>query len=212
MAVPIKNILHVQQGLARLTSAYIIQPNVRALLAAYLLPLQELEYVFWDILKSRILSKATIYSLPLTNITFDQIGALIGLNRQGASDIDYRALIYLEIAVNRCTGRMSDWSRFAQILSAWCDDITFLDGDNADFAFTTKNITLPPIIVGSQLARATENGVGGVFIWTTWNPSLDLLMSDSYDGSSGQASGQGGLGAWPYGGPTGGIMAMATEL
>jgi hypothetical protein len=215
---PRQNPYVVGQGLARLTSAFIAQPNIRAILSVYLRPFQVLENTYFDILEKRVLSTATCYPqgpppLPQTNIVFDEIGALIGLVRNSMSDFEYKALIYLEIAVNRCTGRMSDWSRFAQILSSWSDAIVFLDGDNADFTFQVENLTLPPVVVASQLQRATENGVGGAFVYTTWPNTDDLEWSDWYDGSDGQgASGEGTWGAWPYDTTTGGELAAAFAL
>lgn len=216
MSVPRHNGQVVGQGLARLTSAFVAQPNIRAMLTVYLTPFQQLEDVYFDILESRVLSTATCYPIsadpdaPLQNVVFDSLGTIVGLSRGGPvvrapsgalvglTDTLYKALLYLEIAVNRSTGRMTDWSRFAQILTPWAAEISFLQGTNADFAFTVLDITLPPVTVASQLAKATPNGVGGAFVWTTWDPSLDLLLSDSYDGDHGQDSGQGGLGAYPY--------------
>ena len=207
--VPVLNDKLVPQGLARLTSAFINQPNIRALLAAYLQPLQDVEFQLWNILQARVLSTATIYSLPQTNSVFDSIGALVGLARTGLSDVDYRALIYLEIAVNRTTGRMSDWSRFAQILAPWSDAVQFVDGDNADFQFGVWNIQLPAIIVGAQLARATENGVGGVFAFTTWEDTGDDLKWAWSGDMSG--TGQSGWG-WSGDTATGGVWCAGFAL
>ena len=217
MTVPVQNDKIVPQGLARLTAAYITQPNVRALLAAYLSPLQELENAFWGILEARVLATAPTYSnlasIPGTdNIVFDTIGALVGQARQGRGDVAYQTLIYLEIAVNRSTGRTTDWSRFAQILAPWASSIVFLNGDNAGFDFGAWDLTLPPVTVASSLSRAVPSGVGAVFEYTAWPDGNDFEWSDAGDGSQGQgASGQGTWGD-TSGSTVGGLLVSGFAL
>ena len=212
MAFPRRNPRVVGQGLARLTGQF-QQPNCRAILAVYLQPFQELENTYYAILTARVLAKATVYAPPVTglpspdstpptaNSVFDTIGALVGVNRGGQSDYDYRALIYLQIAVNRSTGRVTDWSRFAQILDPFCTSILYLDGDNADFLFQLTNLQqLNPILVAAQLGRAVPNGVYGLLAYTVWPTGNDFVWSSVYGGASPQGtwgsvyqSGLGGL-------------------
>jgi hypothetical protein len=213
---PIENDWVVPQGLARLTSSFITQPNIRAILAVYLQPAQTLELVFWDIINARVLSTAIAYDPnattgPTSNVVFDDIGALVGLTRQGLDDTDYRTLIYLEIAVNRSCGRTTDFSRFAQLLDPYADLIYYLDGDAAVY-FGCWNFTLNPTIVAAQLTRAPANGVGGVFAYTLWPDGADFEWSDWYDGSDGQ----GASGQYPWGSvydpAEGGLLVAAFAL
>ena len=206
MAVPRQNLYLVPQGLARLTPQFQL-PNCRALLAAYLQPLQDVETVLWQIYYARMLTTATLYSLPQTNAALDLLGALIGCSRNGQSDLVYKTLIVLQAAVNRSTGRITDWSNFALILEAWASGFAFTDGDNADFQFSAWNLTLPPLSVWLQLGEAVPNGVNAVFAFTTWPDGNDFEWSDWYDGSQGQgSSGQGVWGAGPYDTTTGGLL------
>jgi hypothetical protein len=207
----------VQQGLARLTGQF-QQPNIRALLAAYLQPLQDVENVLFQILQARMLATATLGSTNVSipgsdNIVFDYLGALVGLARNGQGDQDYQALIYLQAAVNRATGRNTDWSRFALLLAPWYETVAFTDGDNADFQFGMWNLTLTPLAVWSVLRTAVANGVGAVFAFTQWADGNDFAWSDWYDGSDGQgSSGQGVWGAWPYDTTTGGLLVAGFQM
>ena len=116
MPVPLQNPQVVGQGLARLTSAFITKPNVRAWLAAILRPWQDLENAAWQVYTMRLLATATQYTLPATNAVLDSIGSIVGQSRDGLGDADYVSLILLRIAVNRATGRITDWSGFGGLL------------------------------------------------------------------------------------------------
>lgn len=196
--IPRKNNQIVAQGLARLTGAF-QQPNIRAVLAVYLAPKQAMENTLWDVITKRVLATATVYAPwatrgPQSNIVFDQLGALVGLIRSvppppaqpSISDRAMKALIYLQIAVNRATGRTSDWSRFAAILAPWYDGVGYLDGDNADFNFWTWDLKLPPVVVASQLRKAPANGTYGCFMYSTWPDGGDFSFTSVYDGTAGE--------------------------
>src|SRR5580700_8605674 len=181
MPVPVYNGQIVGQGLARLTSAFITKPNVRAWLAATLQPWQDLENATWAALGARFLASAPCYTLPATNNVFDTIGALVGQPRDGYSDTDYKSLIYIRVAVNRSTGRTVDWSNLASILlREAAGPVGYMDGapnagpadplpeivGGASFALWCYDMAiLNPILVASIMAEAVPNGVRGTFIY-----------------------------------------------
>lgn len=184
--IPVYNNKIVAQGLARLTSAFITKPNVRAMLSVYLQPFQDLEDATFQVLASRFLSTATLYTLPATNVVFDSLGSIVGQARAALSDLQLKAMIYLRVAVNRATGRVTDWSRFAQILAPFCDDEPIFYGDQAGIYFGTWNITLPADTVASALARAVPNGVRAHYHYTTWADGNDFEWGSRYDSTVGQ--------------------------
>jgi hypothetical protein len=186
MAVPIRNTYVVGQALARLTSSYINQPNVRALVWSYMQPAQDLENVLFDVIQSRILKTATLYALPTTNTILDTIGTLVGVPRGGLSDSDYIVLIYLGIAVNRATGAIGNWSGFAKILQGYYSALYYLDGV-ASVYFGLWDLTLSPVTIGAILERALGNGIGGVFAYSVWPDGDDFSFSSVHDSSAGQA-------------------------
>ena len=206
MTAPNQNQQIVGQGLARLTSAFITQPNIRAMLAVYLQPLQDAEYAVWGVIEDRILSTAALYSLPQTNIIFDTYGGLLGVPRVGLSDINYKALLYLQIAVNRSTAATPNWSTFASILKPFVDAVYYLDGQ-ASLDFGLWNMQLPPLTVCSQLTRAVGNGIGGVFSYSTWSDGNDFQCTSSYNSTAGEA-GWGSV----YDTTAGGLMVAGAPL
>jgi hypothetical protein len=181
----------VGQGLARLTSAFITKPNIRKLLAVYLQPWQDLEIATWGVMNGRFLSSAPMYSgtvsIPGTdNSVFDVIGKLVGVARSGLGDYSYRSIIYLEIAVNRATGRTSDWAKFFTILEPFCSGtVIYLDGEAA-FYYGLWDLTLDPNQIGAALIKAVPNGIGGEFVYTTWPDGNDFEWSSIYDAAAGQ--------------------------
>lgn len=77
-------------------------PNLNAILAALLRPLQVVENVFFDVIRARLLGHATGTQL-------DAIGRLVGEDRLGRLDDEvYRKAIRLRITVNGSSGRPED--------------------------------------------------------------------------------------------------------
>jgi hypothetical protein len=178
MSVPIQNTMHVAQGLSRLCSAFITKPNIRAILAVYLQPAQDLENAIWGVLLGRVLSTALV-GVGSNNPVFDTLGALVGQPRLGLIDSDYKGLIYLRVAVNRATGRVSDWSNFANILLAHASDPvpSYYEGEAA-FFLGIWGLALSPAVVAQALAQAAANGVNMVFSYSTWPDGNDFEWAD----------------------------------
>lgn len=232
MPLPRYNSQVVAQGLARLTSAYVTQPNVRAWLAVLLQPWQDLEDATWQVLTMRLLATATVYALPQTNVVFDSIGALVGQPRQGLADADYKSLIYLRVAVNRATGRTTDWAKFATILlrfsagpvayldgypNAAMPDVTPQSGGDASFYLAVYSLGLSPPLIAGILAAAVPNGMRGTLVYTTWpfapdaagapGANGDLMCGSVYDATAGNGS----LGS-VYTTAAGGLPATSIQL
>lgn len=90
-------------------------PNLNAFLAALLRPLQDLENVFFDVIRARFLGHAT-------GVQLDAIGRLVGEARLGRLvDADFRRAIRLRILVNGSSGRPED---LISITRAWLGDET----------------------------------------------------------------------------------------
>lgn len=192
MTTPIHNTQIVAQGLARLTSAFTTQPAIRAWLAVCLQPWQDLEDAAFQVLTMRFLATATTYSLPATNVAFDTIGALVGQPRSGLSDSDYKSIIYLRIAVNRSTGRTTDWSNFGAILlrAGAGGPVSFYEA-MAGLFFGVWDENLNPQLVAQTLAQAVPSGVYGIFAYSTWPDGNDFEWADVNNPST---TGQGTFG------------------
>jgi hypothetical protein len=207
VAVPRYNDKIVAQGLARLTSAFITKANVRAMLAVYLKPFQDLEDATWGVLTGRFLATATVYVLPQTNTVFDSLGTLVGQPRAGMSDGNYKPLIYLRVAVNRATGRITDWATFATILLQTSGGPVNLYEGEAAVCFGVWDMTLSPPKVAFALSGAVPNGVYGLFKYTTWPDGNDFMWGSRYDATAGQ-------GKWGsrYDAAIGGLFVAASPM
>lgn len=210
MSYPSPSTQVVSVGLARLTSNYANKPNIRAYLSAFLAEVQILETATYAMLSALMLGGATVYGLPTTNVVFDQIGALVGLPRNGLDDADYKSLLYLQVAVNRSAGRTSDWSTFAGILLRTSGGpVEYLESGDASFYFFVGGMSLNPNLVAQVLAEAVPNGVGdSVFGYSTWPDGNDFEFCDVNNVST---TGQGGFGD-AVAGVVGGLLVSGAQL
>lgn len=205
MSEPVQNTAVVAEGLGLLTSMYAKQPNVRKILTAILSVRQELENVMWGVFVGRRLRTATLYPLPQTNNVLDVIGALVGQPRGGISDAFYQAILFLRVAVNRSTGRITEWSNFASILLQTSGGgVEYFEGKTS-FELGVFDMTLPAVAVASVLTLAVPNGVRAVFDYSTWPTGNDFRWAAA-DGTHGQ-------GVWgDTAGTVGGLLVAALEM
>lgn len=193
MTEPVLDSTVVADGLARLTSMYVNQPNIRKIVTALLTPKQTLSTQLFNVYVQRRLSTATLYTLPLTNSVLDAIGALIGEGRNGLSDANYQAILFLAAAVNKSNAICPDWSNFATILlNTSAGPTVFLEG-TAAYDFGMLDMTLPPIPVAAVLSKAVPNGVRSAFWYSTWDHSLNFTWGSHYSGGAGSSQGFGSV-------------------
>lgn len=216
MPAPVQNTLVVQQGLARLTGAYVNQPNARAWLKAILTEVQALENAVFSVISGRILANAQVLALPATNPVFDSLGALVGQPRGGMSDTLYKSAIYLRVAANRATGRVGDWSTFGAILLRTSGGPVVYYQTSAEtpgwwgaaFYFGVWDMALDPLTVASVIDMGVPSGVYGCFVYSTWPDGGDFECDTVY--SSTPAPG-GGLSS-VYSTSTGGTLVASLAL
>lgn len=95
------NLEHKAQGLARLIAQYIGKPRLENLLCVYLNQIQDAEDALWELATERFVDTAVGAQL-------DVLGVIVGQERQGLSDDDYRALIRARIKANNSEGTSND--------------------------------------------------------------------------------------------------------
>lgn len=88
---------HIAQAKALLITQYQGQPNLEALLSAFIAQVQDLENMLWDLIDKRILSAATGDQL-------DILGSIVGQKRLGYDDDAYRLLVRVRILLNTSSG------------------------------------------------------------------------------------------------------------
>lgn len=88
---------HVEQGLGRLTSVFSESENLKSFLAAFLRQLEEVEESLIDLSKQKDLTN-------ITGVWLDYIGYIVGEDRAGREDEEYRQALQLKIAINKSDG------------------------------------------------------------------------------------------------------------
>lgn len=91
----------VDDGADRLVQDFKIKRNIRLILASWLEQVKRLDDLAVDALYSHLLATAV-------GVQLDRAGAIVGEQRNGATDADYRATIYLAARARASTGRTLD--------------------------------------------------------------------------------------------------------
>jgi hypothetical protein len=143
------------------------------------------------------------------NVVFDMLGALVGQPRSGLNDHDYRAIIYLKVAVNRSDSSTSSWSSLIQILLQTSGGpVEYTEASEAGFDVFVGDMSLNPLVVASVLSGAVPNGVGANLLYSTWPDGNDFEWCDSSNVST---TGQGTFGD-SVAGLVGGLLISAEKM
>lgn len=109
MFEPILN--HAEAAILRLVGQYANDENLKNLLRALIGPIQEIENALETMNTQRLLDNATGANLDL-------LGTIIGIARPaGASDEDYRQLLYAQIKINTSEGQPEQVIQTFQLLT-----------------------------------------------------------------------------------------------
>jgi len=81
----------------RLISQFKEKPNINLLLSVMVQPLQEFENVLIEVLRDRWIDTAQ-------GVQLDGLGKILGVERQGMTDDQYRDALRLQIGINTSTG------------------------------------------------------------------------------------------------------------
>jgi hypothetical protein len=85
------------------------KPRFQKILAALIRPLQEIENVIWDLHIQRRLANAV-------GVNLDVIARIVGENRDGLGDTDFRAIIAAKIRVLQSSGTPDNLLRIVELL------------------------------------------------------------------------------------------------
>ena len=115
---------HAAQALDRLREQYKNKPQLIALINSWNGQIQELEEVLYGLSTSRSINTATGYQLDL-------LGELLGKNREGRSDADYRIVLLAKVAQNISRGTPEDVIGVFKILTS-SSQVQLSDGYNGE--------------------------------------------------------------------------------
>jgi hypothetical protein len=172
MADPIQTLAHVKEGLAQLLTQFQGQPNLTAILSAYLVQIQEIEDMFFGLLIGRRLNDAVGAQL-------DGLGRIVDLLRAGATDDDYRVALRGQIAILRLNSRIEDIIFvFGLLLPGFTFEVTEIAP-----AHVVVRVVEPltpsdpsPALLAAQLRKTKGGGVGSELHWIE-DPDTDVFKT-----------------------------------
>jgi len=161
------------------------QANIEAFIRAWAQQSQELEVAAFDVITATALAGAIGAQL-------DGAGAIVGVEREGRTDADYRVRIGAQILLNNASGTIEDLIQLAVALGSTTVVLT------ESYPAKIEIVSDSPIVNGEEIGRvmglAKPAGVGR---WFTWFESTNPFRLDT----AGQGLDQGELGEVVTGGP-----------
>lgn len=160
---------HTDQALARLCQQFVGQPNIAALLTALTGTVQDVETALWQLLTERSVDTAV-------GVHLDAIGAIVGQDRNGLIDEDYRRYVRARIATNKSRGTIGDVLRIANLVLN--DPAAYLEIDNqgaAAYVLRVNDVTITDDLADIMidfLRDATAAGVRAILEYHTASPMI----------------------------------------
>lgn len=141
---------YVADAIALLVEQFKNSPNLSSVLTALVEQLQELDTVTMDLYTDRWLSSAI-------GVQLDIIGKIVGEQRQGRTDDDYRDAIKVRIGINLGNGTAED---VIEVVRSFFDDMTVQVIDYYPASFTVKLVDpINPLVIDTVKLRAYIDSV-----------------------------------------------------
>lgn len=141
--------------------------------------------------ESQALNDAATALLPATSleeavgVQLDGLGQIIGIERQGLTDTQYRSLLRAYIVVNTSTGTIEELNTIARLASnttAAAQRFTLVESTPADFLIEFT-LTLP-VGIGEIVAEAVYQGkAAGVHGQTMYAEQVPIFAFDGANGA-----------------------------
>lgn len=165
---------HGQRALDRLPEQFKEQPNLASYLAVFTDQVQDIEDAFWQLFVERSIDTAVGAQL-------DMLGVIVGQEREGRADEDYRRLIRARIKTNRSSGTINELATITRlVLNDSGYDLEFRNDGIATLVLRILNQSMTDAtaeILMSFLGRAVAGGVRIILEYTAVAPS-NLLQFD----------------------------------
>jgi hypothetical protein len=104
-----KKTTHIEEAKANLIEQFKNKPNLAALSDAYVEQIQDLEDVYFQLIDDRTLDTAV-------GVQLDGIGQIVGEERKGLNDDDYRIRLKARIRINLSSGTAEELYRILELL------------------------------------------------------------------------------------------------
>jgi hypothetical protein len=171
--LPTQNTAHVAEGNALLTSRYRNTAVTAGILKALLLRIQAKENDLYALLNTVQLANHPLAGGPWQIL--DQLGAIVGVTRDGRNDTDYLAVIKIKIRINRSHGLAEDIIQIAALVIAGAHY-----REDYPASFTLEAFSITTAVRDALLAylhEARSAATEGFLVYSLTSPVLILDSS-----------------------------------
>jgi hypothetical protein len=174
---------HVAEAISRLIQQFRDPGSERleALIASYVQQIQELENVSFELITDRTLDTAT-------GVQLDGIGQIVGLERGGLDDTEYRLRLKVQIRLNTSNGTIEDVITVANLTTSQQSILS--EYHPATIVVTIFDLTEDPDFVAGTINEARSAGVGFYLVYSP-EPADEVFQFSSLPTTSETDSDQG---------------------
>lgn len=168
---------HVQEAIKRLLQQYKEKPRIEFVVSSLTEEVQNIENMLFDLLNNRSINTAI-------GIQLDRLGTILGIEREGLSDEDYRARLKIKVVQNVSSGEPDRLiSVYAFLINA--TQVQFQEHYPAGCALMGRGV-IPSgqeTLLYTEIQRITPAGVRVDYIGT-YDANESFAMTDSIDSTA----------------------------
>lgn len=164
----------VEDAKALVLGAYKGKPRFEALLSSYIKECQKLEDAIWSVILGRMIENAV-------GVQLDVIGKLVGEQRKGREDDDYRIWITVRIRINRSHGRPKDLLEILRLVEQTGGNYREQYPATAYYEFADPTV-VDPNVLGDLMEESTAGGFMMRVVVPPPGRTVDETISFTYPG------------------------------
>jgi len=164
---------HEDDAVARLIGQYQDRPRLAAIVRAIVKQIQEIEDALWDVYVQGALDAAA-------NAELDVIGDIVGQERSGLDDTNYRVFISARIKTNRSDGKYSQLMTVAKLLLGADAKVKFRAYYPSAAVMASDDVAINTLIVWRDFLRRAKGAGGALQFGYSKQPSSNTIKLGSF--------------------------------
>ena len=163
----------VGEAQANLISQFRGRANIEALLDALVTQCQDIEDTGFEIITETAIATAV-------GVQLDGLGDIVGIERGGSADAEFRVRIEAQVLVNKSSGTIPQLLEILEVLGA--SSITLSEYYPAKMEIQVDSILAGGVIAANAVDEARAGGVGLGFAWhISTNPFIFDTAGQGFD-------------------------------
>jgi hypothetical protein len=165
---------HETRGVQRLLSQFRNKYVFSAVLSSYLRRVQELENACWEVILTRNIRDGS-------GVILDSLGRIVGRQREGLEDDDYKIALRAQIRINRTQGKPEDVIDVARLSLPDGVKFVYTEHDVASIFVEVLDQVVLKVSVLFRNLRATKAGGVRLFLIYSVDPPGEAFMMADYN-------------------------------